>query len=347
MAIDPYSGVIAWNSFEGGTDGTTVTTGNSGGASGTAFSGIQVVGTGSAAFESSGPIHDAMSLLITAIGGTTMVRWDAAVVGSRTELYGVAYMKWGAFPASYSTIIEAKQTDGGSLSFRIKINNTGQLRLTDSADATVWSAAASLSLNTVYRVEWHINCTTGAYDVWWYLGDSNTAVDTRTGTGSFGATIAQVNHGRTSTPDHITTYDTLALATTKLGPRAAAGTSSLPASVVSNAGAWTGTGGTTLAVVRDGSDATYVSTPASPTNAAIRYKMQPLANTDAVSVTTRGAKSDATQNIDRTVSIYNGATLLITDTWSLTTTPTNRVTTTPGNVTAGVELEVLISDDVV
>ncbi len=45
--------------------------------------------------------------------------------------------------------------------------------------------------------------------------------------------------------------------------------------------------------------------------------------------------------------VYNGATMLVEDTFNLTTAPTVRSTVTPAPVPAGVELEVEIRDTVV
>lgn len=348
MPIQPYTGVIAWNNFEGGTNGTNVTTANSGGVSGTAFSGIQISGTGTITYVSSSPIHDTMSMQVSAIGGITIARWDTAVVGSRTRLCGVAYVKWAAWPSGYTAFAETKQTDGGTLSSRLKISSTGLVRLVDTADATVFTASTPLSLNTVYRVEWDINNTTGAYTVSWFPGDSLTPVESiKTGTGSFGTAQAQVNFGRAASPDHVTVYDTVAINTTPLGPRATAGITSKPSALVSNAGTWVATGGTVLDVVKDASDATYIATPDAPSAAQVRFRMDPLSLTEIVTVKTKGMASNGAQTIQRSVSIYNGATLLVTDTWNLTTTAVVRSTSTPAAVTAGVELEVLISDTVI
>lgn len=352
MAIEPYSGVpglIAWNSFEGGTTGADVTAANSGGASGTAFSGMLIGGTSTLKYKAAGALADALSMEVIGGGGTGLARWDEEVVGSQTNLYGVAYVYWAAWPTSYTAFIEVKQTNGGVLAYRLKISSSGLLRLTNTLDAAVFSTAASLSLNTKYRIEWHVNSTTGAYEVWWYLGDSTTPVDSRTGTGAdFGTAQAQVNFGRAASPDHTTIYDNLGLATSKLGPRKVVGPVGKPVTEVSNTGGWTATGGTSVAVLGDTSDATYISSPDSPTTAkAIRFRLDPLSVTDVVTVTTRDAKNNATQNIERTVTIYDGASNVGSNVFPLSTSITNHQTVTNSQITAGVQLEVVISDVVV
>lgn len=350
MALAPYNhvtGLIVQNNMEGGTNGATVTTGNSGGGSNTAFSNVQISGSTTVAFGNTSPIGDSLYVHVVGNGGFGLLRYDTAILGTPTNVYGGMYIRVPAYPASSTPVVEAKQADAGAQAMRLRILSTGFIRLSDAADATVFTTGTNaIPLNTWVRLEWHVNCTTGAYDVWQYnTADSTTADITQSGTGSFGTQIAQINHGRITTPEITIDYDNIGIATSKLGPRAVAGTSALPESVVSNAGAWTATGGTQLSVVRDASDATYVATPTSPVNAAIRYKLGPLSATDNVTVATKGAKSDNSQTVTRTVSIYNGVTLLIADSFVLTTTPTVRNTVTPGTVTAGVELEVVVSDN--
>jgi hypothetical protein len=223
--MDPYSGVVAWNSFEGGTDGTTVSTGNSGGASGTAFSGVQITGTSTVKYESTGALHDTMSCEIVANAGYGLVRWDNAVLGSLTTTCCAMYVKFSALPSAYSPISEGKQTDGGSLAWRINVSSLGNVRLVNASAATVASTtSAPISTGTLYRIEWQITHGTGAYNVQVFSGDSTTALATLSGTsaGAFGTATQQIYFGRTQTPDYTVMIDTLGVDTGALGPRATA-----------------------------------------------------------------------------------------------------------------------------
>jgi hypothetical protein len=225
--MDPYSGVVAWNSFEGGTDGTTITTGNSGGASGTAFSGVQITGTSTVKFESTGALHDTMSAEIIGGAGFGMLRWDTAVLGSLTTPCIAIGVNYTTLPSAYSPIVEAKQTDGGTLAWRINVSSTGNVRLVNAAGSTVASTSNTpIVAGSTYRIEAQINHGTGAYNVQVFSGDSTTALSTLSGTsaGAFGTQTQQINFGRSASPDYSVKIDSVAVDTAALGPRAVANT---------------------------------------------------------------------------------------------------------------------------
>lgn len=338
MPVYPYQDVIAWNNFEGMTSGATLTTANSGGASGTAFSGVQIVG-GTIVATTTNPIHDTKSLALTSTGICNF-RWDNALMGDQTRLCGVIHFRLTSFPTAYTPFWEAKEEDNGTLVARIKVSSSGLLRLTGgSADATVFSSTVPIDAGVDYRIEYDINCTTGAYQVRWALADSTTYIDTRTNVSTFGVHIGQVIFGRTLSPDLAIIFDTLAIATTPIGKRAVPTSSSKPYAIA-NPGGFSAVGGTELGVLRDASNATYLQSPDAPANAAYTVTMEPMNQTGKYSHTAVYSSDTASPVISCTVVIKNGATTLVTDTFNLTTTPTTRVTTTPADVAAGVELTV-------
>lgn len=347
MPVKPYlDDALVQNNAEGGSNGTTVSTGNSGGASGDAFGSVQITGSSTVVFSSASPIHDSLSILATGVGGFAAFRWGSSILGTQSVLHGVMYVSWSAFPASSTPFMEIKQTDGGALAARLRITSTGGPRLTDSSDSTIFTGS-NLSTGTVYRFEWTIN-TTGAYRVAWYLGDSASAIDTRTGSSAaFGTQLQEVTFGRTTSPDHTTKYDSIAVGLTQLGARRVAGSSAIAYAEPSNPGAWTVTGAASrLVALRDGSDASYAETPDGPQDAEVTYTLEPFSVTAPVTVTTRGSASNASATVTRTVTIKDGSTTLIADPFVLTTSVVAHNTTTPAPVTAGTELTVIISDDV-
>lgn len=344
MPVAPYRNAIAYNTFEGGTSGATLTTGNTGGVSGTAFSAIDLA-AGTLRFTTTNPIHDTRSAEVIASGGNANFRWDNAVVGNQTRFCGTAYIRWASWPSGYSSFIEAKDANAGNLSFRISIGAGGSLRFYNGALGVLGTSTSALVLGTVYRVEWDINTTTGAFAVKWAVGDSMTLIQTFTGTSNFGTQVGQVLFGRTLTPDYAATYDSIAIDNEPVGPRRLIGTTSDPYITTANAGGYTAVGGTSLlSVLTDDSDSTYIISPNSPSSASIIYTMEPMNYAGIVTVATMNSSTTNTPVVMRTVIIRNGATILVTDTFALTTTPIERGTSTPQPVAAGVELTVEILD---
>lgn len=349
---DPYVDVVAWNNAEGGVDGATVTSGTSGGTSGNAFS-PQIGGTSAVTFKSAGALHGSMSYSIVSAGGFALLRWLTSTVGELAVSCGALYLRVNTAPSGYSDLVAAYAADAGGTAnkcFAIRIGAFGNVRLSDGAAVTIATTTSTIPVGQIVRIEWQINHTTGAYVVEWFLGDSTTAQERLTGTAAAGAfkdATRRIDFGRQTSPEYDITLDTLAINSEKLGPRWVAGTSARVQSVVSNAGSWTAVGETALTALRDGSDATYLETPTSPSAASWRGKLNALSRTDVVTVRTRGAASDSSGTISRTVKVFNGVTELVSDTFTLTTTPTTRSTVTPSPVAAGVELEVLITDTAV
>jgi hypothetical protein len=88
------------NTFEGGTDGTTITQANSGGASGDAWSTAPIIGTGvTLTYSSLQAAHGALSMRIVqpATPASTRVEWDA--LGALT---GNVYFREYLFLPTYS-----------------------------------------------------------------------------------------------------------------------------------------------------------------------------------------------------------------------------------------------------
>ncbi len=222
MPMNPYSGVLAWNSAEGGTDGITVSTGNSGGTSGTPWTSVQITGTSTVKYKAAGALHDTMSYEIVGGGGFGMLRWESSLLGtSFTSVCGALYIKFVTLPSSYSTVVNANQVDAGTtIAWRIKVSSTGNVRLTDTADVAVFSTSNSpIAVGTLYRFEWQMDHTTGDYVVEWFSGDSTTALGRYTGAASIGTQVQRIDFGRTTSPDYTALLDTMALNTSKLGPR--------------------------------------------------------------------------------------------------------------------------------
>src|SRR5678815_2034732 len=103
--------VIRKNTFEGGTDTVAITTGNSGGASGDAFSAVNGAAN---VFDATEEAHGNMSLKIpSASGSNEYVSWQG--LGSLPEATGVIYIKRTTTPADNQRILRVFGADAVEL----------------------------------------------------------------------------------------------------------------------------------------------------------------------------------------------------------------------------------------
>lgn len=350
---DPYIEVVRWNNAEGGSNGTSVTSGNSGGVSGGSFS-PQTSGSSTVQFTSTNPIHGTMSYRLVGSGGFALLRWLTSHLGTLTTCCGAVYFRLEGLPTGYTDIVGAYTADaGGSANkgFAIRVNQTGNIRLSDGSGATIATSVETVAANTVYRLEWQINHSTSAYVVEWFAGDSTDALGSISGTasaGTFKTHTSRVDIGRATSPDITMVVDSIGVDTAKLGPRLTPAATFLPVATISNPGGYEAVGGgTLLGVLRDNSDSTYIESPIEPANAAITYEMGPRIREDVVTVTYRDWRSDAAADVVTTLELLDLDTdeVLGTNTYTATTTPTNYTVVSDDPVPTSVRLGVRITTD--
>lgn len=177
------------NTFEGGSNGTTITTGNSGGTSGNAFDSTSgTVPTFSTAHAMHGTIGLAMQ-------GSGNVRWSSAsVTGGNTTMYGRVYVFITAAP-NVQTVLVGGQTPSSTIAAQFSVRvNTNRAVGTITKGSTAIASTTKLTVATWYRLEFKMvsvtsgNCT---LDCRIYVGDSTTITETMTqatGTGQAGDT---------------------------------------------------------------------------------------------------------------------------------------------------------------
>jgi hypothetical protein len=185
------------NSFEGGTDGTTITTGNSGGASGNAFETV-TIGTGyTLTYEDSPVLSQSMCSAHTpgATSAGTEVRWDAAVGTVGPNIYTRFYVRFSALASSTPNNRPMAMTTSGTQRCALVFWGSvqpGKFTWADASDSGGTSSTMTMSANTTYRFEcvWTLSTTVGQAVINCYLGDSTTPLETLTSPASqnFGAT---------------------------------------------------------------------------------------------------------------------------------------------------------------
>lgn len=165
------------NNFEGGTNGVAVTTGNSGGASGTAFSSMS--GTG-LKFSSADAFQGSMGAVVVA--GTA----GAGVFNfSSTKVSGKMYFtpKATATTDTHLMRIHSGGTRIVSIHLAAPGTNSGKIRIDDgTGTAGVFTFANACANNTTHRLEAYVvagsSTTNGTIKVAYYLGNSTTPVET-------------------------------------------------------------------------------------------------------------------------------------------------------------------------
>jgi hypothetical protein len=172
------------NSAEGITpSGTTVTTANSGGASGNAFDVVTVTSSGqTCASDSARSAHGALSIQL-ATGATaagTFVRWNTSM-GTQTTIWFRVYAYYTANPASNIRIWNA--TASGTSCGSVLVSTTGKLLFANSAGTTVLTSTNSIPLNAWFRLEGFLtgNASTGQLEFKLFLTpDAVTPDETQT-----------------------------------------------------------------------------------------------------------------------------------------------------------------------
>lgn len=125
--------------------------------------------------------HGSLALLATGASGYQYVQKNLPVAVTdfavRYYLYADALST-----GDYDDLRISSSTTDTTAAYRaigVRREASNKLRLYDSTGATIWTSTASLSVNTLYRVEVRVQCGVSANAVvtgGYYLGDSTTAV---------------------------------------------------------------------------------------------------------------------------------------------------------------------------
>jgi hypothetical protein len=146
------------NTFEGGSDGTVITVGNSGGASGNAFNVVSTDGgVTSPTFESD---HALNTLCCHIVGASSSdfvyVRWNS--LGDLKDSYGQAYVYFTANPATNIVLSYLTDSSGNPVG-RVRIDTTGLVKAVDAANSIAATTTVPINLNNWTRLEWRYRVT--------------------------------------------------------------------------------------------------------------------------------------------------------------------------------------------
>jgi Putative Ig domain len=228
---------LLYNNFEGGTNGTTITTGNSGGSSGHAWD-VATVTNGSLVYSNTQAAHGGLSGAMSTnnTGGVAYIGWTTSL-GTVTSLYGRFNIYLTAYPTTVDANVQMKGT-GSSSAGNVQIDTTGHIIAQTNTFTNAFAFVNAIPLNQWVRVEWYLlggSAGNAQFTINYYASlDSTQITETHTDTtfawGGTGGTIDEMDFGWTNThANQPTIYmDDLAMSPVQfLGPAGINGSSVL------------------------------------------------------------------------------------------------------------------------
>lgn len=175
------------NSAEGGTNGTTVTTANSGGASGNAWDAVFLsTGAGTVVYDTAQSAHGGVSIRHSTadVGDSIQLQWVASV-GTPSRLWGRLYYRTASLTLS-TDVFRVRSSLGNQVARIAHSANTGLVLLRNGANSIVYTSTNAVVVNTWYRFEWDFRPGASVTNtVTWYAGDSTTPIETLSATSSY------------------------------------------------------------------------------------------------------------------------------------------------------------------
>jgi hypothetical protein len=172
----------ATNNFEGGTNGNTIATSDTG--SGNAWDAVTLpAGTGTLTYDTAHTYGALAGKLVCGTTSTTAyLQWSTATLGSITgDAYGRFYVYMTSNPFNINA--QCLFRNNGTNRCRLSINTAGKIEVRDKSGVVQATSTNSLALNQWNRVEFHVTfaTSTGFMEVKLFQNaDSTTATETLT-----------------------------------------------------------------------------------------------------------------------------------------------------------------------
>ncbi len=145
------------NSAEGGTNGSTVSIGNSGGDSGDAWTAVTISGSGTLTYSNSFAAHGGLSYFVnTTTAGQCFAQWHSNTFSQPGKtMYSQCYVYFPSTPVTVSRFVQfansSVQNCGG-----IGISSGNAFTLSDSASTVVATSSTTIPTNQWIRLEFMI-----------------------------------------------------------------------------------------------------------------------------------------------------------------------------------------------
>lgn len=217
--------MLLTNSNEGGSNGTTITTGNSGGASGNAWDSILFT-AGTCAYDNAQASHGTLAANHATAGtaASIQLQWEAST-GNPARMFGRYYYRYTS--TTLTLDLHRVRSSSSNQVARLSVaSSTGFLQLRNGANTVVATSSAALSTNTWYRIEWDFRPGSVTNTAVLYLGDSVVALETLSASSTYSADadIGQFHLGNLSSQASVGSrwFDDIAVTDVGwLGPAAA------------------------------------------------------------------------------------------------------------------------------
>lgn len=198
------------NTFEGGSNGVTITTGNSGGVSGNAFDTLNIGSGATFAFDNAKAAHGSLSCKVAtgASAAVSLAEWSASM-GSQAQVWFRLYLYFTGNPAASLAVWRGYQGIS-TLCAGLDVASNGTLFMQNAAFGTIFSTTTAIPLNQWFRVEGFAigSASVGQAELKLYSNaDSTTATESHT---------SAANQNTTGAMDHYR-YGVIA-STANVGP---------------------------------------------------------------------------------------------------------------------------------
>lgn len=168
------------HSAEGGTNGAAVTTGNSGGASGSAFAQVTTGAGGTINYTSSLSMHGSLALEFTQATAANLCH--VAMDDTASANFSVRfYLRLTSLPSADAEFPLSLRTAADGNVARVQMRSTGVIRITNSAGTVIYTGTQVLATSTWYRIEvWGTGAgtATATFNYALYAGDSTSPLET-------------------------------------------------------------------------------------------------------------------------------------------------------------------------
>lgn len=172
------------NSFEGGTQGTTVTAANSGGASGSKFDNVSSAGT-TLAYDNTHAAHGVLSMLnVTGASlATNVVQWTTSLTATTiAQAWFRCYAYLTAYPSNQLRV--ARALNSSTYCGGIAITAAGNVVTLNTTGGIQTTSTNVVPLNQWFRLEGYVigSASAGQIQVQLYLNGDDAATPTETNT---------------------------------------------------------------------------------------------------------------------------------------------------------------------
>lgn len=175
-----------FNNAEGGSNGTTVSTSNSGGASGTAWDSVNITATGTYIFSTTHAAHGNLAYEVAAgsTGGPTYGAWSTTFGSVNGKVYFRIYLYLTAiFASGAQEVIRLYSTFPGTPEYALAITPSSNVAAYDDAGSQIIVSTSTISLNQWFRVEGWADPVLGQTEFKFFASmDSVTPTETKTST---------------------------------------------------------------------------------------------------------------------------------------------------------------------